>query len=50
MLWPLLLNIIGFATFFGSVTLIRFRNEILAKESHRPWVRALVDTKSTVSK
>ncbi|KAB2825354.1 MULTISPECIES: heme ABC transporter permease [Aliivibrio] len=50
MLWPLLLNIIGFATFFGSVTLIRFRNEILAKESHRPWVRALVEPKSTASK
>ncbi|WP_114765272.1 heme ABC transporter permease [Vibrio rhodolitus] len=38
MLWPLLLNIFGFAFFFGAVTLVRLRNEIISKESHRPWV------------
>ncbi|EGU49077.1 heme exporter protein C [Vibrio ichthyoenteri ATCC 700023] len=41
MLWPLLLNIAGFAFFFGTVTMIRLRNEIISKESHRPWVVAL---------
>jgi heme exporter protein C len=43
MLWPLLLNILGFAFFFAAVTLIRFRNEILDKESRRPWVQALIN-------
>ncbi len=42
MLWPLLLNIVGFACFFGAVTLVRLRNEIIARESHRPWVRELM--------
>lgn len=41
MLWPLLLNILGFAFFFASVMLIRFKNEILEKDGHRPWVQAL---------
>ncbi|WP_117233423.1 heme ABC transporter permease [Vibrio maerlii] len=45
MLWPLLLNILGFAFFFGSVMLIRFKNEILSKESHRPWVQKLAQAK-----
>ena len=42
MLWPLLIGIVGFACFFGVVTMIRLRNEILIRESHRPWVRELV--------
>ncbi|CAG19361.1 Putative heme exporter protein C [Photobacterium profundum SS9] len=42
MLWPLLINVIGFGCFFGAVTLVRLRNEIIARESHRPWVRNLV--------
>lgn len=41
MLWPLLCNILGFAFFFVALTLIRLRNEIIQKESHRPWVLAL---------
>lgn len=41
MLWPLLLNIVGFALFFAVVTMLRLRNEIISKESHRPWVIAL---------
>ncbi|RAH17906.1 heme ABC transporter permease, partial [Vibrio vulnificus] len=41
MLWPLLTNILGFAFFFAAVTMVRFRNEIISKESHRPWVRQL---------
>jgi heme exporter protein C len=46
MLWPLLLNIFGFAFFFGSLTMIRLRNEIINKESHRPWVVKLAADKS----
>ncbi|MGF1762845.1 heme ABC transporter permease [Aliivibrio kagoshimensis] len=42
MLWPLLINMLGFGTFFTTVTLIRFKNEILQREGHRPWVRDLV--------
>ncbi len=42
MLWPLLLNIFGFAFFFGAVTLLRFRSQILRQEARRPWVKALV--------
>ncbi|AUI86653.1 heme ABC transporter permease [Vibrio azureus] len=46
MFWPLLLNIFGFAFFFAAVTMIRFRNEIINKESHRPWVRKLAIEKT----
>ncbi|WP_413110682.1 heme ABC transporter permease [Thaumasiovibrio sp. DFM-14] len=42
MLWPLLLNLLGFALFFVSVFLIRFRSQILLRESKRPWVQTLV--------
>lgn len=42
MLWALLLNIFGFLFFFVSLTLVRFKNEILSKESHRPWVQELI--------
>lgn len=38
MLWPLLINILGFACFFATVTMIRLRNEIISNESHRSWV------------
>ncbi|WED21036.1 heme ABC transporter permease [Vibrio sp. JC009] len=48
MLWPLLLNIFGFACFFITLTLVRFRNEILSKESHRPWVQELVSDKPVI--
>lgn len=46
MLWPLLLNIFGFAFFLVTVTLLRFRCEILAKEAHRPWVQLLASKES----
>ncbi|UJF18748.1 heme ABC transporter permease [Vibrio sp. SS-MA-C1-2] len=45
MLWPLLLNILAFAMFFGWVMLVNFRNEILVREGHRPWVKTLVKKK-----
>jgi heme exporter protein C len=38
MLWPLLMNIMGFAAFFGALACVRFRNEILHRERYRPWV------------
>ncbi len=37
MLWPLLINILGFAAFVGAVSLIRMKNELLRREFHRPW-------------
>lgn len=45
MLWPLLIMIAAFGAFLGLLTLMRFRNEILARESHRPWVSLLVANK-----
>jgi heme exporter protein C len=37
MLWPLLVNLIGFALFIGAVSLHRLKNEMLRRELHRPW-------------
>ncbi|WP_040572146.1 heme ABC transporter permease [Shewanella benthica] len=41
MLYPLLINILGFGLMIGAITLIRFRSEVLARNSMRPWVRTL---------
>lgn len=41
MLYPLLINILGFGVMIGAITLVRFRAEILARNSMRPWVRSL---------
>ncbi len=49
MLWPLLLNISGFAFFFAALTMTRLRNEIISKESHRPWVIELAQSNKGVS-
>ncbi len=38
MLWPLLIEILGFAFCFAALAMVRLRSEILRKESHRPWV------------
>lgn len=43
MLWPLLFMILAFAAFLGTVTLMRFRNELLMHEWHRPWVKAIAE-------
>jgi heme exporter protein C len=40
---------LGFGFFFGSVMLIRFKNQILQKESHRPWVQALAESETTTA-
>ncbi|WP_094752404.1 heme ABC transporter permease [Psychromonas sp. CD1] len=42
MLWPLLMMIFAFSLFFIVLLLMRFRNEILARENHRYWVTQLV--------
>tara|TARA_B100001094_G_scaffold333359_1_gene411085 strand:+ start:22579 stop:23322 length:744 start_codon:yes stop_codon:yes gene_type:complete len=42
MLYPLLCNILGFGLLFIGLTLIRFRAEILARNTMRPWVRQFV--------
>lgn len=41
MLYPLLINILGFGLMIGAITIVRFRAEILARNSMRPWVREL---------
>lgn len=46
MLIPLLINILGFALMIGALTLVRFRNEIIDRDSMRPWVRDLVARES----
>ena len=46
MLWPLLINLLGFAFFIGAVTTVRLRNEIVLREMHRPWVQALAMNKA----
>ena len=43
MLWPLLVMIVAFAAFLGALTLMRFRNELIMREWHRPWVKALAE-------
>ena len=45
MLWPLLINIVGFGLFFGFIFLMSFRNKILQREIQRPWVLQLVKRK-----
>ncbi|MDP2562633.1 heme ABC transporter permease [Psychrobium sp. 1_MG-2023] len=42
MLLPLLVNILGFVLMIGAITLIRFRNEVIARNAMRPWVKELI--------
>lgn len=44
MLWPLLINLLGFVLFIGAVTVVRLKNEIVRRERHRPWVQALAES------
>ncbi|WP_199611247.1 heme ABC transporter permease [Flocculibacter collagenilyticus] len=41
MLWPLLINLVGFGCFVGAIVCQRLRNEILLREQHRPWVKSI---------
>lgn len=45
MLWPFILSFIGFALLVGVIVCIRFRSEILIRNSIRPWVKTLVAEK-----
>ena len=47
MLWPLLINLTGFALFIGAVTLVRLKNEIIRRELHRPWVINMINETTT---
>ncbi len=42
MLWPFLFSFLGFAFLVGLIICIRFKTEILARNSMRPWVKELV--------
>lgn len=42
MFWPFVVCFLGFAFLVATVTCIRFKTEILLRNSSRPWVRALV--------
>lgn len=42
MYWPFVLCFLGFSFFVGAVACLRFQNEILARNSMRPWVKKLV--------
>jgi heme exporter protein C len=42
MLWPLLTNLLGFALFIAAVSTVRFKNELLRRELHRPWVKHIL--------
>jgi heme exporter protein C len=41
MFWPFLVCFIGFSLLIATIICIRFRTEILARNSMRPWVREL---------
>jgi heme exporter protein C len=48
MLWPFIFCFLGFALLVGAIICIRFRSEILNRNSIRPWVRTLVSEQVTL--
>ncbi|MFT4926561.1 MAG: heme exporter protein C [Phenylobacterium sp.] len=42
MLWPLLLNMLGFGMLLAYLACVRMRNEILQREKHRKWVKNMI--------
>ncbi len=42
MLYPLLINLFGFALMIVALSIVRFRNEVIARDTMRPWVKELV--------
>lgn len=42
MLWPLLINLLGFSLLCGALVSALFANEMLRREAHRPWVRQVI--------
>ncbi len=47
MLRPFLINLLGFSFLVGALACMRFRTEIIARNSMRPWVKALITGKET---
>lgn len=45
MLWPLLINLLGFSLLAGALVAAAFANEMLRREAHRGWVRRLLAVK-----
>ncbi|WP_115719164.1 heme ABC transporter permease [Gallaecimonas mangrovi] len=43
MLWPLLINLLGFALLLGALSMKRMATLILSMESRRPWVAKLLE-------
>ena len=46
MLWPFLFCFLGFVMLVTAIICIRFRSEVLARNSIRPWVKTLVAAES----
>ncbi len=42
MLWPLLINLLGFSLLCGALVSALFANEMLRREAHRPWVKQVI--------
>ena len=47
MYWPFLISFLGFAFLITVIICIRFRTEILTRNSLRPWVKNLVSSQET---
>ncbi len=45
MLWPLLINAVGFHLFFATTVLMRMRTEVLIRERHKSWIADIVGVK-----
>jgi heme exporter protein C len=45
MLWPLLINALGFHLFFATNVLMRMRTEVLIRERHKGWIEDIVGVK-----
>ena len=48
MFWPFLVCFIGFACLVAALICLRFRTEILQRNSMRPWVRTLINPEEKV--
>lgn len=44
MLWPLLISLLGFMLLTISLVMMRFKNELLRHELHRPWAQHVLGT------
>jgi len=45
MLWPLLINAVGFHLFFATNILMRMRTEVLIRERHKGWIEDIIGAK-----